>query len=270
MAAAGRVGAGGRRPAAHRADPGRARDGAPGCGPGRPAVWRARQAGQAAPRPRRASRAQPPAPPARRPHGPGRRRCLRGAARRGGRWHRHHRSAGRPPRPGRAGGGLPVRPARGCAVRRAGRSTCARSAALAHGGGRSWPHGGGGGLAGRASPRPPAGPHVTRWRPHMAVDGLARPGRRGDAADGCRWPRGMAGGWSGRGVDVAGRPLLASRAGRRAAGRRRPRAGAGPDTRRFRRRGRERAPGRRRSRAHTGALDVRQRPHLAAPRRGPA
>ena len=87
----------------------------------------------------------------------------------------------------------PARPARRCAVRRAGRSTRAGSAALAHRGGRVRPHGGGGGLAGRASLRPPAGPHVTRWRPHVAVDGLARPGRRGDAADGCRWPR--ADGW---------------------------------------------------------------------------
>ena len=50
----------------------------------------------------------------------------------------------------------------------------------------------------------------------------------------------------------------------------RPRAGAGADARRVRRRGRERAPGGRRSRAHAGALDVRQRPHLAAPERGRA
>ena len=268
--------------AAHRADPGRARDGAAGCGPGRPAIWRVRQAGRVSPRARRAvsrvsprarraaSRARPPASPARRPRAPGRCRYLRGAARRGGRWHRHHRPAGCRPRPGRAGGGLPVRPSRRCAVRQAERSTRAGSAAHAHRGGRGRPHGGGGGLAGRASLRPPAGPHVARWRPHLAAGRLARPGRREDAADGCRWSRGMAGVGTGRGVDVAGRPLLAARAGRRAAGRWRPRAGAGADTRRVRRRGRERAPGGRRYRAHAGALDVRRRPHLAAPGRGRA
>ena len=219
----------GRPGAAPRARPGRSRR----CGqPGR--------GGQAwAP----GARAQPAASPARRPHGPGRCRCLRGAARRGGRWHRHHRPAGAPAA-ARPGWWWPTRPPGSPMRSSPGRAEHPRRRCRPRSPG--WPR-----PAARwwRWARRPRFPSRARWssrRPMAAARG-SRPVLRAPAGGGM--PLMVAGGhgrWLAVGPDAAwtspdGRSWRLGPGVAPLAGGDRVQALA-PDTRRVRRRGRERAP----------------------------